>query len=538
MLSYKSQKYIFILILILLNSILSFGILFAPNYWYIYILILAPSSILNVWMILNLIIASPTSLLKKKELIYNKKNILFIIPCYNESYDELLETIESFYNQMQIHNHDKILTIVCDGKVHGKGNPYSTDKILVDDILKNYITEEKAIANAYLTWENKYNDVQLHSGLYKNKLPFILIIKENNVGKRDSLTITRGVCYKFNEKLSNTYTLLDSYLIKFFLNNNINRIDAILGTDGDTVLDLNCAYNLIQSLFGYRNTNLMGVCGFVKISPYMNKWSFWTIYQHTEYIYAQVTKRLHQSKFTEKVSCLPGCVQILRVSKETCGTEILNEFNRMPKSNELIHRQIRSYASEDRNHVCLMLHMYPYVITKQSLTAVAYTKIPNNFTVYLSQRRRWSLGATFNDVILATRSGVQFFERIVAFTNIVAWYFNLFILVATIHLIILISKMQSFTFNNIIDEISIYLIIIIIVLPMIYLLFVPMWIKLEKYEIVQLYIGIIFWYIINIPMVGLIHVYTLFNMDNFSWGKTREVANNNELNEILIDNEN
>ena len=513
--------------------------LYAPDYWFLYIVILAPSSILNVIMITNLIIASPTSIFKKNELIYTQKNILFLIPCYNESYEELNETIESFNNQAKIDMHKKALVIVCDGKVHGKGNSNSTDKILVDEILKNYIIESKNIDNAYITWENQYNHVHLHSGIYKNNLPFLLIIKENNIGKRDSLTITRGLCHKFNENLFETYSSLDKEMSKFFLNYNLNRIDAILGTDGDTVLDKNCAYNLIHSLFSYTNTNLMGVCGFVKISPHMSKWNFWTIYQHTEYIYAQVTKRLHQSKFTEKVSCLPGCVQILRVSKETCGSEILNEFNRMPQSDELIHRQIRSYASEDRNHVCLMLHMYPYVITKQSLNAVAYTKIPDNFKVYLSQRRRWSLGAMFNDVILATRAGINLFERISAITNIIAWFFNLFILVATVSLIIILSKMRSFTFNHLIDEISMYLIIIVLGLPMLYLIFVPFWIKLEKYEIVQLYIGIVFWYFINIPMNGLIHINTIFNMDNFSWGKTREIATNNdninhEIMEIVI----
>ena len=174
-----------------------------------------------------------------------------------------------------------------------------------------------------------------------------------------------------------------------------------------------------------------------------------------------------------------------------------------------------------------MLHKYPYIIIKQSLDAIAYTKIPNNFKVFLSQRKRWSLGAIFNDVILATRSGINLFERIAAITNILSWFLNLFILVSTISLLIFLSHLQTFTFNHILDKINIYLIIIIIALPMLYLLFIPLWIKLEKYEIIQLYIGIILWYFMSIPMTGIIHIYSLINMDNFSWGKTREINNNN-----------
>jgi chitin synthase len=44
--------------------------------------------------------------------------------------------------------------------------------------------------------------------------------------------------------------------------------------------------------------------------------------------------------------------------------------------------------------------MYPYIQTIQSLNALAYTKVPSNLKVFLSQRRRWSLGATMNDLLL------------------------------------------------------------------------------------------------------------------------------------------
>ena len=56
---------------------------------------------------------------------------------------------------------------------------------------------------------------------------------------------------------------------------------------------------------------------------------------------------------------------------------------------------------------------------------------------------------------------------------------------------------------------------------MLYLLICPLWLKLTKIEIIQLYIGILIWYLVGIILVFIIHLYTLFHIDDFSWGKTR-----------------
>lgn len=54
---------------------------------------------------------------KENEQIFNK-NIAYLIPCYNESYEELDETVDSFINQNNIENNKKILIICCDGVPH------------------------------------------------------------------------------------------------------------------------------------------------------------------------------------------------------------------------------------------------------------------------------------------------------------------------------------------------------------------------------------------------------------------------------------
>jgi hypothetical protein len=66
----------------------------------------------------------------------------------------------------------------------------------------------------------------------------------------------------------------------------------------------------------------------------------------------------------------------------------------------------------------------------------------------------------------------------------------------------------------------------------------PLWLHLTKREIIQLYIGLVLWLPINIPITLIIHIYTLINLDNHSWGKTREIKDNDNLSIDIIDSEN
>ena len=547
MLSFKSQKYIFNLLLLTINLFLCICLSKFHQFWYLYLIILSPNSFLLLSMILTLVLISPYNLYKKyykiKERIINK-NIAYILPCYNESYDELKNSIESFVNQSDMEEHNKILIICCDGKVKGINNNESTDIILCKKLLGNYITEKIEHQNAYKTWYETYNDVDMYHGIYKN-LPFILIIKHNNVGKRDSITLIRRNLYLYNNKndselFNKPFNEIQSFnlnLFTLFAHYNLDYFDAIIGTDGDTILDTKCSYHLINDLFNYKNNNLVGIAGFIKISPMMKWYSPWVIYQHTSYLAGQVIFRFHQSKVTQKVNCLPGCIQILRVCKEVCGYKILNEFNRLPNENEPLYRHLRAHMGEDRMHICTMMHMYPYIKTKQSIKAFAYTQVPDTWKIFLSQRRRWSLGANSNKLILVTKSKINLYEKISTILSILAWFLTIFFSFAAIHICISLIKLD---YNNLstLQYITIISIINIIAIPKLYLLSMPLWLHLTKREIIQLYIGLVLWLPINIPITLIIHIYTLINLDNHSWGKTREIKDNDNLSIDIIDSEN
>jgi chitin synthase len=203
------------------------------------------------------------------------------------------------------------------------------------------------------------------------------------------------------------------------------------------------------------------------------------------------------------------------VAEETCGERILAAFNRLPKEEESIFNHIRSYASEDRNHVCLMLSMYPYVKTIQNIKAVCYTRVPNSIRVFLSQRRRWNLGANCNDMLLTYLPGINIFERISALVNLTTFSIAPFILTATVFFIKALVNGPS--------RLMLYLSIIMII-PGIYSLLIPIVIKpMAVRTTLYYYLCLIMYFTLGLPVNLVTYMYALVHMDVIKWGKTRAV---------------
>ena len=288
----------------------------------------------------------------------------------------------------------------------------------------------------------------------------------------------------------------------------------MIGIDADTVFDYNCSYELIKTM--EEDENVQGCVGFVDICPKMNPWNIFVLYQFAEYWFAQCLRRQTQSIITGKVSCLSGCNQILRVSYETCGEKILNRFNYLPKDDEHIFHHIRSYASEDRNHVCLMLSMYPSVKTRQTLKAIAYTVVPTSISVFMSQRRRWSLGANANDLMLTYLPGINIFERISACVNVLTYSLAPFIGVATGYFIHSILIFPTYLMLYL----SIPILVIIGYSLMIPIFIKPLAFRSALYYYLSYFLFMIFGSIINI----FIYLNSISNMDVIKWGKTRSLS--------------
>ena len=517
MIHLSNQKYLIILILFSVNIILSSTFIIYEHMWYVFIGILALASTLysfsSILLLGNKICNKNDNNYDIKRLL-TPKNYLYVIPCYNETEQELMNTLISIVYQRNVPDDKKSIVIICDGQVKGKGNNYSTDIILLK-MLKN---KNQPIIYQYTTREDTINELYIYDGLFNN-INYILIIKKENSGKRDSLVLIRKICYNYNNKINQYMKYFTYKLNKIY---NEEQIEYIIGTDADTVLEYNCSYELIKTLD--KDKDIYGCVGYVDINKNMNFLNPYVLYQYAEYMFSQCLKRQAQSNLTHKVNCLSGCNQILRISKETCGEEILSLFNYCPTNNDSIFTHIRSIASEDRNHICLMLSLYPYVKTVQNLNAIAYTTVPTNLNIFLSQRRRWTLGASTNDMLLLKLPNINIFEKISSFVNIFIFCLSPFILTATIMFIRSLIKKSSM--------LMLYLSILMLI-PFSYGLFIPLFVKqMTLRDALFFYISYIFFLCIGSIINILIYMYSFLTMDTIKWGKQREIES--EIENIYI----
>jgi chitin synthase len=413
------------------NAFCIFATWFWPRYYYILLPFITATVALNVIMVVSVMIRSTWNKFRPEETITpaSPESMVLLIPCYNETKEELYRSLESLVAQRKIDNHKQAIIIVCDGKARGPGMEKSTADYLLEDILTDKV-ERRRIPGAYTAWDQQPMDIVIQRGKYQG-VPYLCIIKQQNQGKRDSLIVVRSFLYNFNRRGESPSTVFSpgffDTMCSFIADDGgMDEVVHLVGMDADTVFDDDCIYELLEQS---RYPHTVGVCGYVAVDWKDSNWNLWRLYQSAEYTIAQCLRRLHQSMVTHKVSCLPGCCQLLKVCEETCGDHVLLElFGYCPVESDNLLKQIRATASEDRNHVCHMLSARPKSQTRQALKAKAFTDVPNTWSVFLSQRRRWTLGATSNDLLLAFAHGVQWFERILALVNVITWVLNPFII--------------------------------------------------------------------------------------------------------------
>jgi len=516
----KYQKYCIICIILGINLILSTTFIIYENYWYAYLFILALASCLNSFSCLfnigHMLILGDV-LANKNRLV--AKNYIYIVPCYNETKEELIKSLNSLVLQREVKRDNRTFLIICDGTSVNNNN--ICDKVLKEILLLNNVKGE---CYNYPTWDHKENVVEVYKAYYSysgETLPVILLIKMENYGKRDSLVLARQLCYKYNQSLLTDIQVQSNDALTVAMLNNLNfiyegrEIHYMIGIDADTVFDYNCSYELIQGI--QESDDIHGCVGYVDIAPESAFFSSpFILYQYAEYMFAQCLRRHAQSRITKKVNCLSGCVQILRVSKETCGEEILARFNYLPAAEESIFNHIRSYASEDRNHVCHMLSMHPHVKTTQNLKAIAYTSVPTNWQVFLSQRRRWSLGSNTNDMLLTYLPGIVTVERISAFINVCTYCASPFVFIATVLFLKTIFTEATM--------LMLYLSMVIL-FPLFYgLIMVPAFIRpLSFRHTLYYHLSYLFFYFTGSLVNLVIFFYSIFCMDVIKWGKTRQI---------------
>lgn len=370
-------------------SIVSTMFIFSSWYWsryyYVYLPFIAFPLVLNCAMIASIAFFKLRNTAFPEKLIEpdHVEDLVYIMPCYNETFDECSRSLDSLVNQTGIDDNKKAIMVVCDGRVRGPGMEKTTADYLLDDIFVNQTHREK-IKNAYQGWNGDMMDIEVSRGSYKG-VPYFCIVKDQNQGKRDSLIVVRSFLYKYNTRHLNPTHIFSTHFfhsMSTWLGRDvgIENVDHLVGMDADTIFDTDCISELLKES---KYPNTVGVCGYVVVDFSKGNWNPWFLYQNAEYTIAQGLRRLHQSIATKKVSCLPGCCQLLRICEYTCGDKVLVQlFGYHPMPLDGMLKQIRATASEDRNHVRIK-HVYlllPSVSTRvHILIFVLYLGLPHAY---------------------------------------------------------------------------------------------------------------------------------------------------------------
>ncbi|KAH9871478.1 hypothetical protein IAQ61_005657, partial [Plenodomus lingam] len=513
----RLRKFAFQFIIFGFNGFLLFGSWWFKGYHYVFAPFIAVGVLINfivtmsllVWLLFRKInpeIKAPPPL--------DPETLMLIIPCYNENEGELLSSIDSLVEQRGLHGYARACFIICDGRARGPGMTETTGDCLLDTILTEK-TYRKHIEKAYIAYDNEPMDVTIQKGIYRG-LPYFCIVKMTNKGKRDGIILMSSFAYKFNKRMESPKTIFSNEFFGemtcFSLEDcDIDNFDQIFGMDADSVFDPWCIWYLLDEM---RYPNCYGVCGVVWVDFKDGPWNLWRLMQNAAYTVSQGLPRLHQSIVTSKVTCLPGCCQVLKVWEENDGDDTLRTlFGYCPSPSDGMLKHLRSAYSEDRNHVCNVTH-FPHVQTRQAIRAVAWTDVPTSLSVFASQRKRWSMGATVNDMDLMLAKNTQWFEHVRAFGNVHAWFCSIFIVGSLAGLIHSARHVPWYVTVGVLSG---------VIVQYLYMLALTFWMPKTRKAKWQYVAGLVI-YIITGPFLTLyVLFYTTWHLDSFDWGKTRQV---------------
>lgn len=445
----RLQKWALLIGLCAINGALIYVAFNYHQVWVLFIILLSSNTMLQFVMILCIIAHTLVTrlfcfcLFRKENVPEHPERMVLLLPCYNETLSELTRSLDSLVTQNNIDNHPRAIFIVVDGNVKGPGMEKTTQQYLLDDILDP--GPSKRFENGYRARDGLFMPIKVQTGFYKG-VPYVFVGKRYNQGKRDSLCFARSFLYHYQMRSANVLTMFNNDLFEYignaFTQSGLEHVEYLVGMDADTVFDSNCIWEMIREI--RKNPKLVGVCGHVCVDYDGKNWGLWSLYQSVEYSQTQGLRRLFQSRITGKVNCLPGCCQLIKVDRATFGDEVLRErFGYCPKPNDLMTMHIMGNYSEDSIHASIIFSLFPKRQTAQALRAKAYTIVPQDWKVFLSQRKRWALGSISNEFVMIFRPGIISIERLQSVVAVMTWFITPFIMAAVVKLIMILAERGS-----------------------------------------------------------------------------------------------
>jgi chitin synthase len=454
--------------------------------------------------------------------------VMVMVPCYNEGDNELRKTIKSVLNTTYP-DENKVLFMVADGIVTGDGEDMSTPEHLAN-ILGFDIDEFEDDTFEYdcigVTLTKNRSRVY-HGILQKGHkfLKYIVIVKcglpeeattsakPGNRGKRDSQLITIGYYNRIH--YGRELTELDSAIQRAMVDLNLqaDMVRFLMAIDADTRVDTMSITHMVYGMD--KKEKVLALCGETKVD---NKASSWvTMIQVFEYYNSHHLKKAFEAAFG-CVTCLPGCFTMYRIIADDGtpllpGDAVLYEYSR--NDVETLHEKNLYHLGEDRMLTTLLLKHFP----DRSLTfipeATCWTIVPHTFRILLSQRRRW-INSTIHNMFellrVNTMCGVCCVSmKVVVFIDLIATMVLPASYCYAMYLMFLV-----FYRDLPVSTVLLILYAIIMGVQVVVFMLRSRWDYLWWFFI---------YFTIGLPVFYLIlPVYSFWNMDDFSWGKTRSLA--------------
>eukprot|EP00984_Skeletonema_dohrnii_P018612 scaffold8722_cov105-Skeletonema_dohrnii-CCMP3373.AAC.2 len=454
--------------------------------------------------------------------------VMIMVPCYNEGDNELRKTIKSVLNTTYP-DENKVLFMVSDGLVTGNGEDSSTPEHLAN-ILGFDIDEFEDDTFEYdcIGVTHTKNRARVYHGILQKGhkfLKYIVVVKcglpaeattsakPGNRGKRDSQLIIMGYYNRIH--YGRELTELDSAIQRAMVDLNLqaDMVRFLMAIDADTRVDTMSITHMVYGMD--KKEKVLALCGETKVD---NKSSSWvTMIQVFEYYNSHHLKKAFEAAFG-CVTCLPGCFTMYRIIADDGtpllpGDGVLYEYSR--NDVETLHEKNLYHLGEDRMLTTLLLKHYADRTLTFVPEATCWTIVPHTFRILLSQRRRWINSTVHNMFELLkvnTMCGVCCVSmKVVVFID----------LIATMILPASYCYAMYLLFLVFVDDLPVSTVLLIIYgiimgVQVVVFILRSRWDYLWWFSI---------YFIVGLPVFYLIlPVYSFWNMDDFSWGKTRAVG--------------
>mmetsp|Transcript_20206 Transcript_20206/g.38806 ORF Transcript_20206/g.38806 Transcript_20206/m.38806 type:complete len:1076 (+) Transcript_20206:134-3361(+) len=491
-----------------------------------YTMLISVATLMVIQFLTSMIYICPRNRTYSEEDV--RSPVMVMVPCYNEGDNELRKTIKSVLNTTYP-DENKVLFMVADGLVTGNGEDLSTPEHLAN-ILGFDIDEFEDDTFEYdcIGVTHTKNRARVYHGILQKGHKFLKYIcvvkcglpaettssaKPGNRGKRDSQLITMGYYNRIH--YGRELTELDSAVQRAMVDLNLqaDMVRFLMAIDADTRVDTMSVTHMVYGMD--KKEKVLALCGETKVD---NKASSWvTMIQVFEYYNAHHLKKAFEAVFG-CVTCLPGCFTMYRIIADD-GTPLLPAdgvlFDYSRNDVETLHEKNLYHLGEDRMLTTLLLKHFP----DRSLTfipeATCWTIVPHTFKILLSQRRRWINSTVHNMFELLrvnTMCGVCCVSmKVVVFIDLIATMILPASYCYAMYLIFLVF------FEDLpVSTVLLILYAIIMGVQVVVFILRSRW-DYCWWFFVYFTVGLPVFYVI-------LPVYSFWNMDDFSWGKTRSVG--------------